>query len=333
LSVVGSWQAVIDSLSAGYRFLGRRVELVIIPVLLDFWLWLGPRLSVVPLLEDFVHFYERAATMQDMPAVAPGVSPQILLEAGQDTNLMDALVSGTLLHVPSLLATIGPVSTGTVYEITRPLAAVGLFTGLSIFGLLIGVLYMNLLARQLPLGSGTKPATASELLRNVLRQWVMVMLFILVMTLLLFAGALPVVMGSALLAFVSPALSSVLVFMYMGTVLVLFFYLYFVTTAIVLDDLPLHKAVMQSFFVVRGNFLATLLFIVLTTVISVGITLIVRQLTQGPSIGVAIAIVVNAYIGSGLALALFVFYRTRILRSAAAAGGSLGESGVNGSLQ
>jgi hypothetical protein len=333
LSVAGSWQAVIDSLSAGYRFLGRRVELIIIPVLLDLWLWLGPRLSVTPLLEDFVQYYERAAGMQDMPAVAPGMSPQILLEAGQNTNLMDALVSGTLLHVPSLLATIGPVSASTVYEITRPLTAVGLFTGLSIFGLLIGVLYMNLLARQLPLGSGAKPASAGELLRHVLRQWLMVMLFILVMTLLLFAGALPVVMGSALLAFVSPALSSVLVFMYMGTVLVLFFYLYFVTTAIVLDDLPLHKAVVQSFIVVRANFLATLLFIVLTTVISVGITLIMRQLTQGPSIGVAIAILVNAYIGSGLALALFVFYRTRILRSATVTGGTLGERGVDGSVQ
>ncbi len=96
------------------------------------------------------------------------------------------------------------------------------------------------------------------------------------------------------------------------------FYLYFVTAAIVLDDLPLHKAMMQSFAVVRGNFLATLLFIVLTAFISLGMTLIMRQLTQLSSIGVAVAIVANAYIGSGLALALFVFYRTRILRSAAA---------------
>ena len=36
------------------------------------------------------------------------------------------------------------------------------------------------------------------------------------------------------------------------------FYLYFVTAAIVLDDLPLHRAMMQSFAVVRDNFLATL---------------------------------------------------------------------------
>ncbi len=33
---------VIDSLSAGYRFLGRRLELLLIPVALDILLWLGP---------------------------------------------------------------------------------------------------------------------------------------------------------------------------------------------------------------------------------------------------------------------------------------------------
>lgn len=312
-----SWQAVIDSLSAGYRFLGRRVELILIPVLLDLWLWLGPRLSIEPLMQEFARYYERTVGAQEMPVMAAEMSPQMLVEASRGSNLMDALVSSSMLHVPSLLAALGPLSGNVVYEIHSPLAAAGLFTGLSLLGLLIGVLYMNLLARLLPLGSGAKPSTVGDLMRLVLRHWLMVMLFIVLMTLLLFAAAMPVVMGSVLLSFVSPALSSVLVFVFLGTVLVVLFYLYFVTAAIVLDDLPLHRAVAQSFAVVRGNFLATLLFIVLTTVISVGIALIMRQLTQLSSIGVAIAILVNAYIGSGLVLALFVFYRTRILRSAA----------------
>ncbi len=157
--------------------------------------------------------------MEGMPAIGPEMSPQMLLEASQGSNLMDALVSGTLLHVPSLLATIGPVAGDPVYEIDSVYAAAGLFTGLSVLGLLIGVLYMNLLARQLPLGGGAKPTTAGELVKVVLRQWLMVILFIVAVTLLLFAGAIPVAIGSALLAFLSPALSSLLVFVYMGSVL------------------------------------------------------------------------------------------------------------------
>ncbi len=321
MGVGESWQAVIDSLSAGYRFLGRRIELLVIPVLLDVWLWLGPQLSIAPVVEDFVRYYERAAAVEGMPAIAPAASPQMLLEASQNSNLMDSLVSGTLMHVPSLLATIGPVGGGDVYEIGSAAAALGLFTGLSVLGLLIGAVYMNLLAQTLPLGGGTKPATAADLIRLALRQWLKVMLFLVLLIVLLFAVAMPVVIGSALLAFVSPALTSLLLFAFFGLTLALMFYLYFVTAAIVLDDLAVHRAVVQSFAVVRRNFLATLLFIVLTSVISVGITLIVNRLALLSSVGVAAAILVNAYVGSGLALALFVFYRTRVLRDAVLNGG------------
>ncbi len=46
-----------------------------------------------------------------------------------------------------------------------------------------------------------------------------------------------------------------------GGVMVLFFYLYFVAFALVMDNLPLHMAVAQSFTVVRKNFWSTLAFI------------------------------------------------------------------------
>jgi hypothetical protein len=332
LGVGESWQAVIDSLSAGYRFLGRRVELIAVPILLDLWLWLGPQLSIAPLVEDFLRYYESAtAGLEGIPDFGPVASPEDLLNASQASNLMDALVSRTLLHVPSLLATIGPVGGDNVYEISSAAMALGLFTLLGLLGLLIGVFYMNLLASRLPIGSGAKPASAGELLTVVLRQWLKVILFIVVLTLFLFASALPLSVGTALLTLVSPALGALLIFVFMGAVFVIMFYLYFVTVALVLDDLPLHVAVIRSFTVVRGNFLATLLFIVLTLIISAGISGILSQVSRTFSMGLAIAIPVNAYIGTGLALALFVFYRTRILRSAAAedaddAGRSIGSA-------
>ena len=115
LGVAESWQAVIDSLSAGYRFLGRRVELILIPVLLDLWLWLGPQLSVAPLDGGFLcATMSGRPRMEGMPAIGPaGVAADAVGGSAQHSNLMDALVSGTLVHVPSLLATIGPTGAGT----------------------------------------------------------------------------------------------------------------------------------------------------------------------------------------------------------------------------
>ena len=312
---------VIDSLSAGYRFVGRRLELLLIPVALDLLLWLGPRFSIAPLSERLAGFYAEAAAMEGIPPDIAAMTAQVsemLAEAGRNSNLMEILVSSSLLHVPSLLAAIGPVADVWVLEIDNPFVAATLAGVLGVLGLLLGVVYMNLLARRLPLGGGAKPDTVSGFARTVLRHWLMVLLFILMVGVLLIAGTVPVVLGTTLLTLLSPALGSLLVFLYSGSVMVLFFYLYFVAAAVVLDNLPLHSAVAQSFLIVRKNFWATVAFIALTTVITVGIALIMRQFTAYSFIGTAAAIVFNAYIGSGLAMALLVFYRTRLLRAATA---------------
>ncbi len=316
MGISASWGSVIDSLSAGYRFLGRRVSLILIPVLLDLWLWLGPRLSIQPLIQDFVRYYEQTVGMQDMPTMPAEMSPQILLDYGQASNLMDSLVSGSVAHVPSLFASMIPVSFREAIMISSPWAAFGLFAGLSLLGLWIGVLYMNLLAQRLPLGEASKPLSAGDLLRLVIRQWLKMILFIIVLTAFLFAGMIPVILGSVLLSFINPALSSVLVAVYIGAVLVVLFYLYFATAAIVLDDLPVHRAILQSVIVVRSNFIGTLIFIMLTVVIANGMMLILRQIMQVSEYGLLVAIPVNAYIGTGIVLALFVYYRTQLLRFA-----------------
>ena len=68
---------VIDSLSAGYRFLGRRLELLLIPVALDILLWLGPRFSVAPLSERLAGFYAEAARMEGVPPDMAAMTAQV----------------------------------------------------------------------------------------------------------------------------------------------------------------------------------------------------------------------------------------------------------------
>ena len=139
---------IIDSLSAGYRFLGRRVEVLLIPILLDLLLWLGPRLSVAPIFQQIADFYRNAATMEGMPADMVEMSRQVselLTTAGDNSNLLDGLANTSLLHVPSLLVAAGSQGSMTL-SIAHPLAAAALFGSFGLLGLLIGVVYMNLLA-------------------------------------------------------------------------------------------------------------------------------------------------------------------------------------------
>ncbi len=137
---------VIDSISAGYRFLGRRIDLLLVPILLDLLFWLGPRLSVAPLFQQAAAFYTQASAMEGMPAEMGEMSQQmatILVESGKNSNLLGVLANSSLLHVPTLLAGSAPVGIRNVIEVQSPISAILLLIGFSLLGVLIGVIYMN----------------------------------------------------------------------------------------------------------------------------------------------------------------------------------------------
>lgn len=307
---------IIDSLSAGYRFLGRHIELLIIPIALDLLLWLGPQLSVAPLFAQASNLYREATAVQGTPVELTQMTGQfadMLATAGTGSNLFDALVSQSLLHVPSLMIYLGPQPGGLVYAISNPFIALGLYVGLSIVGLLIGVIYINQLAHRLPLGSGPKVLPLGDRVRTIFRQWGLIVLFVLLMGVLLLIGAIPTFFAAGLLSLLYLPLGSIAAVLFGGAVLIILFYLYFVTAALVLDDLALPAAVAQSFRLVRDNFWATLGFLILTSVIAVGFALLFQQFSTLATWVLLPAILANAFIGTGLAMALLVFYRTRIL--------------------
>ena len=63
---------VIGSLAAGFEMIGRNLSLITLPVLLDLLLWLGPRISVAPLLEQLVAF------MLSRPSPDPETARQVV---------------------------------------------------------------------------------------------------------------------------------------------------------------------------------------------------------------------------------------------------------------
>lgn len=307
---------VIDSLSAGYRFLGRRLELLLIPILLDLLFWLGPRLSIAPLFKQAADFYAQAANLKGMPTDMVALTQQMadtLTQLGQQSNLLGVLANSSLLHVPSLLAGSAPLNTQVVV-VQSPLAAILLLIAFSLLGVLLGVVYMNMLARVLPIGDGPKPATIGEFVGVVARHWLMVLLYVALVLVALLVGSIPITLAVALLTVVSPLIGSLALMLFSGTLLVLFFYLYFVSAALIMDNLPVHRAIMQSFVLVRNNFWATLAFVVLYNVIVLGFAFLMAGLAALTPIGTIMAIVAYAYIGTGLTMALLVFYRTRVLK-------------------
>ncbi|MFZ1755554.1 MAG: hypothetical protein WBO46_27115 [Caldilineaceae bacterium] len=313
---------IIDSLSAGYRLLIQRLELLLLPLLLDGFLWFAPRLSLEPLLQSFSAFYADlfsqlgGAAEVTGPGLAdlPGEVTKAMDAAGKSFNLFDLLVSSSLYHVPSLLVSQPGLKTGQQsWEIVSLWNAGSGALLLGLAGLLIGVVYMNLLARVVPLGEGEKIGAAPRLFSRLLHHWLRSIGFLLAVFLLLLMIYIPTAVVITLLMLLSPALGAGAMMLMGGLVTVILFYLYFVTVALVLDNLPVRGAIMRSIVLIRHNFWSTIGFFLLTNLISVGMALLLRDVVGIGVIGLVLAAIVNAFVGTGLAIALLIFYRSRLI--------------------
>ena len=292
--------------------------MILIPIVLDLLLWLGPRLNVAPLFNQF------AASYRDL-ASAEGVTPEIgemvgqlsdsIRQMGEGSNLLNGLVSGTLLHVPGLPVVAANWLPHYTIDVTTVGEAAIWWLVFSLLGLLLGVIYLTLLARRLPIG-GAAGATGGHVAVTVLRHWLQVIGFVIIVALALLIIYLPISFIVGLMMLVSPAMGSAAAAFAGALTLVVFFYLYFVTAALIMDNVPLSVAIMRSIRLVRENFWATLGFLLLSNLIGLGIALLLVQLANVGMWAGFVAIVINAYIGTGISMALLVFYRSRFIKGA-----------------
>lgn len=307
---------VIDSLSAGYRLLGKRVWLLLVPVVLDLLLWRAPRLSIAPLLQPLEALYQQTAAASGLQGEVAGMATagaETLARIGESSNLLTGLVSGAVLHVPSLFAAFVLPTAGQVIEVTSAVPALVTWVGLLLLGLWIGVVYLSLLAGVVPIGQPARPAGWRAFLRATVQRWRRVLGFLLLAGALLTALYIPFAVALSLLMLFAPALGTMGVFLLGGTFFVVYFYLYFVTAAIVMDDLPVRAAVACSIWLVRFNFWSIAGFILLYNVIGAGIGLLLSGLAAAQPLGTIAAIVINAFVGTGLTIALLIYYRSRVL--------------------
>ncbi|MEZ4706224.1 MAG: hypothetical protein R3A44_03410 [Caldilineaceae bacterium] len=308
---------VIESLSAGYRLVGYRIYLLIVPVVLDLFLWLAPRLSVESLFARLAAFYTGVAQTEELSGDMLTLTQQaatLIEQAGRDSNLLHMLVSSSLLHVPSLMITLEPRANVQIYDMTNPVLVLGLFIGFALLSLLFGVFYLGLLAHYLPIGQGEKGDSPRQFFYISGRRWLLTLLYAFLVGFAFFAVYTPAILGISLIMLLIPALGSGLILLLGGLTFVVYFYLYFAVIGLIVDDLSIFDAVVSSMRLVRHNFWSTFGFIMLLNLISIGFSLLLSSMAAQQPYGAVAAIVANAYIGTGLAMAILVFYRTRLLQ-------------------
>lgn len=302
--------ALIEMLSTGYNMVLKRLWLIAIPVVLDVYLWLGPRLSVRSLTRYLSSLWLPSAKMPAELQSLFELNRELLEKMGQEDNLFSLLSSG-LLGMPSYLAGGLPEgiigSSVTWGESSSTLVILALILLLLAAGLFLGCFYLGLVAYVVREGA----VDFKYLLRQVWRYWSLIVLFGVLLTIILFVVGLPVFMIVGFFELLNPTLARFTLLAVTGLGLWMVFHLFFVPHAIVVSESNLLRAVWNSLIVVGRNFWSALALVVLINLINAGFTVVWDKISVNAPL-TAFSIAGNAFVGTGLVAASLIFYRDRL---------------------
>jgi hypothetical protein len=325
--------SIINSLSSGFDAITKRLWLISIPVLLDICLWIGPRLSIYPLVKRVLSLVALPANASSEELLALMETRGLLEQVSQSFNAfsflivrklgMPSLISpnpwletlGIMLNISNLIAFQAPAASFLsrplpVIEVRSESVFLGLYILLTLVGMLIGCSYLGLIAQEVR----DDRVNVARVLQRIWIWWARVAMI----ALLFFVGFLmlgaPLLVIVALVSLLSRNLAQLIGnFIIVSSLWVgiwLYIYLFFFVNALILNDTGILQALWNSFNVVRRNFWSTIGLMLLIGLIGAGFSIIWRMLSTN-SWGTLLAIVGNAYIGSGLAATSFTFYRDR----------------------
>jgi len=305
-------QGIIASLVTGFEAINARWELMLLPLALDLFLWLGPHLSIGPLVPQV------EAAMSNLIAAAGSDAAtqsnfQIIRTALEDfgaTFNVFSFLSTAPLGLPSLLAARGPVLTPagspivwTVNSVPLYLLLWGVFV---LVGLLLGAFYFDLIAQQVR----DKRLRWGVLLRQVWGDWARLTALSVIAVGAVVVLGLPILLLTGLLSLISPILGGLVWVGGLMVILWVLFYGGFALHGMLLQRRGLFHALWDSARLVQINLPYAAGLFVVVVVINLGLAA-VWNLPGDDSWLLLLGLGGHALISSALVTATFVFYQDR----------------------
>lgn len=294
------------SLAVGFECAARHLSLVLLPLLLDLFLWLGPRLSLATLIERLLALWQ---TM--LPADSFALLAETMQDVGARSNLFSLLSPAPLLGLPSLhalhLAAATPWGPRVAIEVSSPLPLIGWIAVLLVAGSGLNALYLAQVGRAFraeqdePLPSQPSTATIWRRLLALIAFLVAVILFVL-FPLLSLVGFLSLL--STTLAFL---VESFLLFSFLFALLRLI-YLF---PAIVLMNATFLQALRESLTLTQLYLNQTAMLVTTMAIIEMGLNF-VWTLPPATSWVRLVSLAGHAFIDTALLASLFYFYHQRL---------------------
>lgn len=299
---------LISALRAGFDTITNHLVLIVFPVVLDLFLWLGPHLRLTQLIKTFVRQLVSLYSLQD-----PGSAE--MLREGQEIwnlvaeqfNLLGALRAYPV-GIPSLMVSRFPQQTPIGLPVQWEIQSLGVvllgWALISVVGLLAGTYYFVVVCQA---------ALAGQLnWGQAIRQWPGAALQVFFLA-LLWAGLLVAVSipGSFVFSMVTLggfSIGQCILFMFAGFLVWLILPLLFSTHGIFVNQQNMISSLKASVVLTQRTLPTTILFFVIVLLLSKGLDLLWLAPPE-TSWMTLVGVAGHAFITTGLLASSFIYYR------------------------
>jgi len=302
---------VIGSLRAGFEAVSNHIGLILLPVALDIFLWLGPRLSIGGLVNPFFKlvFEEARRTLTsstDLQRLADFQSG--FVEVLDRFNLLSLLsrLQTFPIGISSLLAQTMPVKTPlgsqSVVQVSSVPGLLGLMFLLVLLGWITGGLYFRWVSGT-ALG-GTKPEAGISFGWAILQTVILSVLWFIGLMILL----IPVMLVLTFLTFLSPVLASGAFFVLLILSFWLIVPLFFTPHGIFVRKQNAFYSIFTSLRMARFTLPTSGFFVLSVILLTTGLNYL-WSVPPDDSWMLLVGITGHAFITTALLAASFVYYR------------------------
>lgn len=307
-------RGLIDTLQAGFNTINRNPWLLLVPLLVDLYLWLGPQFTVGNTLADWANnptaILGATQTLERLLG-DDGRPPTNMLLTADDLKGYNLfwLLAVPLLGVPSFRA--GVAGSGRVFPLDSVGGVATASLAILVVGFTLAVIFYGMLARLVRTGQ----AAVSSFAGDFPGLWVRAVGLFCIAIGLLGAAAIPLVLLLAGTASAAPALLTVVASLILGVAVWLFIHLFFTSDALFVSFVGPLAAIRRSVVLVRHYFWQSVGFVGLIVIISSGFPIILNELAKNLQVaGTVLAICGHIYISTAISAASMTYYKERYER-------------------
>jgi hypothetical protein len=294
--------SLMKALTAGFDATSSHLILVIFSIVLDSFLWLGPRLRLDLIIASAIEQFQSIPNFETPDAL------QQVLSITKDVNFFSILRTYPV-GVPSLMAsrlsTGTPAGTATGWEIPSASLAMALWLLLTFAGITAGTLFFTLVAQSAVYGKITWNSAFSQLPRASLQ----VLLLTITCFLLILAAFLPFscLMAVLLTGTGIGQLGYLVLLILAGFLIWMLAPLIFSPHGIVLNQLNVLASILRGFYLTRLTLPSTSLFILTFLLLSEGLD-VLWNIPDNTTWLLLLGIIGHAFVTTSLLAASFVYY-------------------------